>query len=164
LPALDFSFCFRKGDVGGDRGFDAALAFLTCAVVVSELDGESRKNNMPTHNTAPTMIVSGLIRRNRTGPMAALGVLNSMFWCRRSAYVDLSDQDGQFVLHEPDFSPLGEYRKSTVFFPSGGVAREELRRWDYMVEEDDAFEQYGAVGTVPWLEKGGSEAEVLERA
>ena len=69
---LDFSFPFRKGDVGGDRGFDAALAFRNCEAAESSLDGESTKTNITTHSTTPTMTVSGLVRRNdRTGPMAA---------------------------------------------------------------------------------------------
>jgi hypothetical protein len=72
LP-LDFSFPFRKGDVGGERGFDAALAFRAVEGPASALDGESMKTNINTHNTTPTMIVSGLVRRNdRTGPMAPL--------------------------------------------------------------------------------------------
>jgi hypothetical protein len=72
LPLDDTSFCFRKGDVGGERGFDATVAFRTGADPV-ELDGDSKKTNITTHNITPTMIVSGLVRRNdRTGPMAPL--------------------------------------------------------------------------------------------
>ena len=65
----DFSLCFRNGDVGGERGFDAALAFLVCATGESD-EGWSRKTKMTIHNTTPTMIVSGFVRRSdRTGPM-----------------------------------------------------------------------------------------------
>jgi hypothetical protein len=61
---------------------DAALAFRNWAAAVSELDGENKKTNMTTHNTTPTMTVSGFVRLNeRTGPIASvvlLGVLDSM--------------------------------------------------------------------------------------
>lgn len=68
-----FSFCFRKGDVGGERGFDAALAFRTCAEAESELEGDSRKKKMNINNTTPITTVTGLLRNDRVGPMAALG-------------------------------------------------------------------------------------------
>lgn len=70
---LDFSLCFRKGEVGGERGFDAALAFRNCAAAASALEGESMKTNISTHNATPTIIVIGFVRRKeRTGPMAPL--------------------------------------------------------------------------------------------
>lgn len=66
---LVFSVCFRNGDVGGDRGFEAAAAFLMGDVAES-CDGWRMKTRMTIHNTTPTIIVSGLVRRNdRTGPM-----------------------------------------------------------------------------------------------
>ena len=67
---FSFSFCFRNGDVGGDRGFDAALAFLICDAGESEFEGCSIKMKISIHNTTPTMIVSGFARRSdRTGRM-----------------------------------------------------------------------------------------------
>jgi hypothetical protein len=52
---------------------DAALARRNCAAVESLLDGDSKKTNIMIHNTAPTMTVSGFVRRNdRTEPMAPL--------------------------------------------------------------------------------------------
>jgi hypothetical protein len=70
LP-FGFSLCFRKGEVGGDRGFEAALADLALAAAASPFEGESRKTNMNIHNTTPTTIVTGFDRRSdRTGPMA----------------------------------------------------------------------------------------------
>lgn len=72
MPLSDFSFCFRKGDVGGERGFDAALAFRTCAAAESPLDGDSRKMKMNINSTKPMTIVTGLRRNDRVGPMAAL--------------------------------------------------------------------------------------------
>jgi hypothetical protein len=69
LP-LAFSFCFRNGDVGGERGFDAAVAFLTCDAGEPEFEGWTIKMKITIHNTTPTAIVSGLARRSdRTGPM-----------------------------------------------------------------------------------------------
>lgn len=69
--------------MGGESGFDAAVAFRDFVAAASELDGESIKTNMTIHNTTPTITVSGFVRRrDRTGPMAALyccGVLNSSF-------------------------------------------------------------------------------------
>jgi hypothetical protein len=74
LP-LDFSLDFRKADVGGERGFDAALAFRSCDAAESVLDGESMKTNIRMHNAMPTIMVIGFVRRSeRTGPMAPL-------WC-----------------------------------------------------------------------------------
>jgi hypothetical protein len=74
LP-LDFSFSLRNGEVGGDRGFDAALAFRDCEAAASALDGEKRKTIIPIHNATPRMIVIGFERRNdRTGPMAPVFV------------------------------------------------------------------------------------------
>jgi hypothetical protein len=62
-----FSFCFRNGDVGGERGFDAAAAFLAGE---SESEGCNMKTKITIHNTTPTTIVSGFVRRSdRTGPM-----------------------------------------------------------------------------------------------
>ena len=55
-----FSFCFRKGDVGGDRGFDAALAFRTCAEAESELEGDSRKKKM--NILAALMVLAFFVR------------------------------------------------------------------------------------------------------
>lgn len=71
MPLLDFSFSFRNGEVGGDKGFDAALAFRNSEAAASVLDGDSRKTSMIIHNAMPTIIVSGFVRRNdRAGPMA----------------------------------------------------------------------------------------------
>lgn len=57
--------------MGGERGFEAALAFRTCEAVESELDGESKKTHIIITSAIPTTIVIGLDRRNdRTGPMA----------------------------------------------------------------------------------------------
>lgn len=80
MPLLDFSFSFRKGEVGGDRGFEAALAFRSWEAAASALEGEKRKTNITMHSTTPTTIVIGFVRRNdRAGPMASVfqvGVLN----------------------------------------------------------------------------------------
>lgn len=66
-----FSTCFRKGDVGGERGFEAALAVRVFAAAASDFEGDTRKTNIIMHRTTPTMIVSGLERRSdRAGPMA----------------------------------------------------------------------------------------------
>jgi len=54
---------------------------------VSELEGDIKNTNITTHNTTPTITVSGLVRRNRTGPMAA-------FYCAVSSMKMLDD-----VLH-----------------------------------------------------------------
>ncbi len=68
---FDFSVCFRKGDVGGERGFEAALALRSCEAAASVLDGENTKTRINIHKAIPTMTVIGLVRRNdRTGPMA----------------------------------------------------------------------------------------------
>lgn len=72
MPLEDFSFCFRKGDVGGERGLEAALAFRTCAEAESELEGDSRKKKMNINNTTPITTVTGLRRNDRVGPMAVL--------------------------------------------------------------------------------------------
>lgn len=67
------SLDLRNADVGGDSGFDAALACLALTAAASELDGEKRKTIMTIHSTAPTRSVSGLVRlSDRTGPIAAL--------------------------------------------------------------------------------------------
>ena len=69
--AFDFSLCFRKGDVGGERGFEAALADLAFCAAASAFEGERRKTNINIHNTTPIMMVSGFDRRSdRVGPMA----------------------------------------------------------------------------------------------
>ena len=66
--------------MGGERGFDATLAALVVDACVLAVEREKRKKSMPIHNTAPTMTVSGFVRRkDRTGPMApshSLVVLN----------------------------------------------------------------------------------------
>lgn len=73
FPFLVASFCLRKGDVGGERGLDAALALLNCDAAASALDGEKRNTKIMIHKTTPTIKVSGFVRRNdRTGPMAPL--------------------------------------------------------------------------------------------
>ena len=69
---FDLEDCFRKGDVGGERGFDAALAFLNFAEAESRLDGDSKNVIAPIHNSTMTTTVSGLIRRNRIGPIVIL--------------------------------------------------------------------------------------------
>ena len=67
---------FRKGEVGGERGFEAALALRDFDEPASVLDGERRKTNMKMHKTTPTIMVSGLVRRSdRTGPIAPFGML-----------------------------------------------------------------------------------------
>lgn len=66
-----FSTVFRNGEVGGDRGFDATLAFRVGDPAESADDGDSRKTNITIHSTTPTTMVIGFERRNdRTGPMA----------------------------------------------------------------------------------------------
>lgn len=71
FPPADFSLPLRNGDVGGERGFEAALSFRAFDEPASILDGENIKNNIKMHNTTPTIIVSGLERRSdRTGPIA----------------------------------------------------------------------------------------------
>lgn len=73
FPLFVASFCLRKGEVGGERGLDAALALLNCDAAASALDGEKRKTNIMIHKTTPTIRVSGFVRRKeRTGPMAPL--------------------------------------------------------------------------------------------
>jgi len=63
LP-LFFEDCFRKGEVGGERGFDAAPACLNLAAAESEADGD-RMKIQNTINTMPLSInISGLVRRN----------------------------------------------------------------------------------------------------
>jgi hypothetical protein len=67
---LDFSLDLRKGSVGGESGFDAARAFRNCDAAMSALEGENKKTMITTHNTTPTMMVNGFVRRSdRTGPM-----------------------------------------------------------------------------------------------
>ena len=71
MPLLDFSFSFRNGEVGGDKGFDAALAFRNSEAAASAPEGDSRNTSMTIHNAIPTIIVIGFVRRNdRAGPMA----------------------------------------------------------------------------------------------
>lgn len=66
-----FSLVFRNADVGGERGFEAALAFLDFNASASPLDGERMKTKITTHKTAPTNKVRGFVRlSDRTGPMA----------------------------------------------------------------------------------------------
>lgn len=78
-----FSTCFRKGEVGGERGFEAAFAVRVFAAAASDLEGDTRKTNITMHRTTPTMIVSGFERRSdRAGPMAPyllLGVPQSIY-------------------------------------------------------------------------------------
>ena len=72
MPLAARSFCFLKGDVGGERGFDAALAFLASVAPLSD-PGDSINTNITKHNTTPTTTVSGFVRfSDRTGPMAEL--------------------------------------------------------------------------------------------
>jgi hypothetical protein len=73
---LDFSFCFRNGDVGGDSGFEAALAFRNLEESVSELEGVNRKTSMTMHSTTPTRTVRGFrCLTERAGPMMIVGCL-----------------------------------------------------------------------------------------
>jgi hypothetical protein len=71
--------------VGGERGFDAAVAFRDCAAAVSEVEGESMNTTITIHNSTPTITVSGFVRRkDRTGPMAAV-------YCWVSSIQDFSE-------------------------------------------------------------------------
>ena len=82
---LVFSLCFRNGDVGGERGFEAALADRAFEAAASAFEGERRKTKIKMHNTTPMMIVSGFERRNdRTGPIAPkYGWASPIDECRR---------------------------------------------------------------------------------
>ncbi len=62
---MDLDVCFRKGEVGGDRGFDAAKLCFCCAKdgVLSE-EGDKRKTRKPTANRPARIIVMGFVRRN----------------------------------------------------------------------------------------------------
>lgn len=72
MPFAARSFCFLNGEVGGERGFDAALAFLALVAPFSD-PGDSMKTKITKHNITPTITVSGFVRFNdRTGPMADL--------------------------------------------------------------------------------------------
>lgn len=60
----------RKGDVGGERGFEAALALRSLYDAESFAEGEERKTMMPIRKTAPSSAWSGLKRRNRIDRIA----------------------------------------------------------------------------------------------
>lgn len=61
---FDFEDCFRKGDVGGERGFDAALAFLSFEEAASALDGDKMNETKPIHSIALSISTRGFVRRN----------------------------------------------------------------------------------------------------
>lgn len=110
-----FSFCFRKGDVGGDRGFDAALAFRTCAEAESELEGDSRKKKMNINSTTPITTVTGLLRNDRVGPMAAL-----CCWCPQLMVCSPINRMCKFAF-VADSSRAGSPQKNVVVKQSSPV-------------------------------------------
>lgn len=98
LPLFVASFCFRKGEVGGERGLDAALALLNCDAAASVFDGENRNTNIMIHNTTPTIRVSGFVRRNdRTGPMAPLYCEEG---CPQSTVLNFQQRICRFLSYE----------------------------------------------------------------
>ena len=107
---LDFSFSFRNGEVGGDKGFDAALAFRNCEAAESALEGDSRKTMITIHNTTPTTIVIGFVRRNdRTGPMAPV-----------FSWVSSIDEVATLLLHSHS-------SRAALLFRRGAETRSRLR-------------------------------------
>ena len=58
-----FEDCFRNGDVGGERGFDAALAFLIFEAAESALDGDMMKVTKPISSKALKRSTNELCRR-----------------------------------------------------------------------------------------------------
>ncbi len=62
---MDFGICFRKGEVGGDRGFDAADSCFCCANDEGLSEGDDkRKVRKPKANSPARMSVIGFVRRN----------------------------------------------------------------------------------------------------
>jgi hypothetical protein len=60
----------RKGDVGGENSFEAAVAFLSLLEATSRLEGESKKYIRPSKQSAPNENCSGLNRRDLKDRMA----------------------------------------------------------------------------------------------
>ena len=62
---MDLGICLRKGEVGGDRGLDAAELCFCCAndEGLSE-EGDRRKLRKPKANRPARTSVIGFVRRN----------------------------------------------------------------------------------------------------
>ena len=85
---FDLEDCFRKGDVGGERGFDAALALLNFAEADSRLEGDSRNVIAPIHKSTTTASASGFIRLNRISPVMIL-VWAVHYWSSRNLFTNM---------------------------------------------------------------------------
>lgn len=82
MPSLSL-VDLRKGEVGGERGLEAA--FRSCAAAVCPLEGEKRKRKTTTNKQMPERIVHGLDRRRALDSdmvsETAVSALLSQVWC-----------------------------------------------------------------------------------